>query len=136
MIKKTLATAAILLVSINTFASTGKLGGCNFVDHMHISAPAGTKVLSLTDNNGGAATRKVNDAEIDIVDNCNLRNDPIMVTATIGTDDQHNAKVVIEDGQLIMNPSIVSSNSTGGYFYSGMDHPFGSYDYTLKFQQQ
>jgi hypothetical protein len=43
-------------------------------------------------------------------------------------------ELVIEDGAFQMNPTVVAVNCMNGLTYAGMDHPYGSYQYTLKFK--
>lgn len=42
----------------------------------------------------------------------------------------------IQDGPLDMNPSVISAQCNKGLDFSGVDHPYGSYRYTLKFYYQ
>ena len=42
----------------------------------------------------------------------------------------------IEDGPWMMNPIVTSSSCSNGIQYSGMDHSWGTYSYTLNFAPQ
>lgn len=125
--------AAAMMMSSVALAQQ-RFGGCNFTDSFLISGPVGSKILSLSAS-PAANVRKLADQEFQIWDHCSTSGN-ITVHAMIGTDAAHSNELVIEDGQVMMNPEVVNSSAHGGYYYAGTDHELYTYLYTLKFAQQ
>lgn len=54
----------------------------------------------------------------------------------VGLNNSQKCSLVIHDGPYVMNPAITDiycGGANGTLHFMGLDHPFGSYNYTLKF---
>lgn len=108
---------------------------CPFVDHFMIEAPLPLRVLSAK-TAGNLAYTQVNENYFRL----SCLNIPSKVGGVayleIGMSDDLKCMLSIEDGPYNMNPSVTSihcGGPAGRIYYIGMEHPFGSYNYTLKF---
>lgn len=130
-----LITQAKPVVQINfPSISQAKTLICPFTDKFTVASPATTKILNAkTEGN----LRYIQQSDTYFTLSCG--DDHIGSSGdlfiNIGYDNENHCKLKIHDGPYEMNPSVteVSCIGTKKYTYIGMDHPYGTYDYTLKF---
>ncbi len=126
----TMAGSVSAKTQLNTSAKP-PLQSCPFTDTFSITD---TTISSLS-NDGNIATNKLNQTQF--TTGCKNNTSPGWSdgSAYLSVIDGHGGlcKVVIDDGPYEMNPSIASTNCSGGLQYTGMDHSYGTYSYTLKF---
>jgi len=104
--------------------------GCNYREYMHIQGPVGTRILMLSAN--VIRVEQASATDFQIIGSCDGGYDGSVV-AKIGTDANHFAELTIVDGQLMWNPEVTNIKSAGGFNYTGIDHPIGTFEYTLRF---
>ena len=121
--------ALILMTSANATAV------CPFTDNFFIAAPLPLHVISATTEGNLEFTQmgvnyfKLSCQDFRVTTGGNLY-------IQIGMNDNSKCSLKIQDGPYEMNPSVTEVNCGGTastIFYIGMDHAFGSHDYTLKF---
>lgn len=123
------ACAALMLM---TNASAKMI--CPFVDHFFIDSPVPLHVISAaTDGNLSYTQMDTNYFRLSCLDNRTTSGGNL--TIQVGLNDKSRCMLTIQDGPYQMNPSVtsVTCNPNGTIFYRGMDHVFGSHEYTLKF---
>ena len=135
MHKKLAFVCASALVTLTTSASA--LTVCPFRDHFNISAPLPLEVLQVS-TTGNVGIEQITPTKFDLgcQDNqATTAGDVNLVIGMKGNEDL-SCDVSIHDGPYVMNPTVnyVSCGRSGNrLFFLGMEHRFGSYDYTLKF---
>ena len=126
--KKILASAVCFsLLSIGAQASP--LMGCEYTENMFIQGPVGSHVLAIESSTISGI--KISDTYFKIIGTCG--NSDGLVNVKIGMDESNYVTLTIKDGQYMWNPEVINVSPVGGYNYAGMDHPIGTYEYTLKF---
>ena len=108
---------------------------CPFTDHFIISAPMPVTVLHAA-TEGNLDFNLINPGYFRLSCADNRSGNPGDLKIEIGMSDDIKCSLTIHDGPREMNPSVTQINcgGPGGRMsYAGMDHPKGSYDYTLKF---
>lgn len=108
---------------------------CPFVDHFYIQAPLPLHVISAaTDGNLSFTQVDINRFSLSCQDIRMTNGGNLYVQ--IGMNDKSKCSLKIQDGPFEMNPSVTEVHCGGPastIYYIGMDHTFGSHDYTLKF---
>jgi len=134
MQKKLALTALAACLSLNALPSYAKTI-CPFTDNFQISAPLPLSVLDY-ETEGNLNLTMVNSSFFQLsCHDVRSRNDG-NVYIQIGLNDDVKCSLTINDGPYTLNPSVsyVYCGGPGGrIYYIGMDHPLGSYNYTLKF---
>ena len=110
-------------------AQAAPVRGCAYSDNMFVQGPIGSHILGLEASTISAI--KISDTYFKIIGTCG--NSDGLVNVKVGIDDAHYVTLTIKDGQYMWNPEVINVSSVGNYNYAGMDHPLGTYDYTLKF---
>ena len=112
---------------------------CKYTDYMYIQGPPGTHIISISTEgkNGGnpPGVIQVNNKFFKIVGDCATGYDGY-VMAKIGIDESNYAELRIEDGQYLSSPIPSSIKSVGDYYFTGMEHPVFTYQYTLNFSRE
>jgi hypothetical protein len=125
------SACAALMVMTNASANTI----CPFTDHFFIQAPVALHVISAaTEGNLSYTQMDTNYFKLSCQDNRTTSGGVLNIQ--IGLNDKSKCTLTIEDGPFHMNPSVAAVSCGGtasNIFYVGMDHTFGSREYTLKF---
>jgi hypothetical protein len=108
---------------------------CPFTDHFFIQAPLPLTILKQeTEGNLAFTQMTPTYFRLSCSDIRDVRGGLAFVT--IGMDQNIQCKLTIKDGPYEMNPTVTEVYCGGPgskISYIGMDHPFASHDYTLKF---
>ncbi len=134
MQKKLALTAVAALISLSALPVSAKTL-CPFTDNFQISAPLPLGVLDY-EATGNINVSLVNNSYFQLSCRDIRSRDDGIVYIQIGLSDQVKCSLTINDGPYTMNPTVtyVYCGGPGGrIYYTGMDHAFGSYTYTLKF---
>lgn len=121
--------------ALSTFANSANAMVCPFTDHFSIQAPLPLRIMTAkTGGNIKYDQLNTNNFTLSCADNKNAQGGDVIMT--IGMQDDLKCNLTLHDGPYEMNPTITyvdCSPSGGRLFYVGMEHRFGSYDYTIKF---
>ena len=108
---------------------------CPFTDHFFVKGPLPLHVMSVAID-GNLSFTSMND------DYFRLSCKDVRVfsggvaTLDIGMQPEIKCTLKIQDGPYQMNPTVTDANCGGPHariYFIGMDHPYGSHDYFLKF---
>ena len=106
---------------------------CPFSDYFALSVPGSAKIIGTPSVKGNL--RITQQSDIFFMLSCGDDRDSGAgdLSIDIGYDDANKCSLGIHDGPYVMNPSITYVNCQGKMKYDGIDHVYGSYNYTLKF---
>lgn len=124
---------AIALIGL-PLASQAKSLACPFTDKFIINSKPQAKILSANTQGNLRYANPSNDFfTLSCGNEANGQSGNLFVE--IGIDSSNKCDLVIHDGPYEMNPTVTSINCTGPkkFTYTGIEHPFGSYEYTLRF---
>ncbi len=130
--KKILICASISLLTLPAFAKTNRLS-CPFTDYFAVSAPGLSKIINIPVIQGNIKFTQQSDIFFTLSCGDDRSSDAGDLSIDVGYDDQNKCSLGIHDGPYAMNPSVTYVNCKGNIKYDGIDHVFGSYNYTLKF---
>lgn len=105
---------------------------CPFTDYFIISSTNPSMIASLS-SEGNVFAKKTD--PLNFVTSCRSSTSMSSGTAyvTVKSDENNVCTLHILDGPYEMNPNIIFINCVGNMRFSGMDHVWGTYTYTLKF---
>jgi hypothetical protein len=130
-----LALAAISACAGLTLMTSANATICPFVDHFFIDSPVPVRVMNAsTEGNLSYTQMGENYFRLGCQDYRSTSSGVLRIE--IGMDHTTKCTLNLQDGPFEMNPSVTEvfcGGTAGKLFYVGMDHPFGTHDYTLKF---
>jgi hypothetical protein len=129
------ASTAMATTAPKTIAhKVGHTQFCNFTDHFTANLPEGAQITRLWADGGVAVTQNAYN-QFDIADNGSCQAGSVHLTVKLADGDSYGvSSLEIDDGPLAMNPTIPNITNSGDLQFSGMQHPFGTYQYNLMFQ--
>lgn len=131
-IKQLLPLASVILLSMSC-ASHAKSLVCPFNDYFTLSMPGNGTIIGTPTVTGNL--KYTQQGSNFFILSCGNNDDRGSgdLSISVGYNDENLCKLSIHDGPYVMNPS-VDANCQGYIKYDGMDHVYGSYNYTLKFK--
>lgn len=127
--------AALTACAGLTLMSSANAMICPFIDHFFIEAPVPLRIMNATTEGNLAFTpMSENYFRLSCQDFRSTSSGTLHVV--IGMDNVNKCELSIKDGPYEMNPNVTGvfcGGAFGRLYYVGMDHPFGTHDYTLKF---
>jgi hypothetical protein len=121
------------MLSSISFTSHAKSLKCPFTDNFTINGPAYTQILSVNVQGNLRYTQLSNNF---FTLSCGTSNkgDSGEILIDIGMNNNNKCVLAIHDGPYDMNPTVTSINCNGSMLaFAGVEHQWGTYDYTLKF---
>lgn len=126
-----ITTLAVLIAVSASAASTTQKPKmpqqCPFTDNFYL---AGATIQNLSGSN--LTVTKIDPTYFTTGCYNNIGNDGYAYLTAVGSNGSL-CNLTIEDGPYEQNPIVVSSNCQGNMQFAGMDHSYGTYDYSLKF---
>lgn len=131
MLSTKIKLAAMLLIAAPIVVHAKTLT-CPFTDTFNISAPNQVKIMAVqTEGNLKYAQQSGTQFTLSCGDD--KVGEPGTIFIDIGFDATNKCNLAIHDGPYEMNPTVTRVNcSSNKVSYIGIDHRFGSYQYTIK----
>lgn len=127
-----IACASIALLSLPVMANAKTLS-CPFTDYFALSVPSTAKIINTPSIKGNLTYTQESDTFFTLSCGDDRVSDAGDLSIEIGLDDNNKCSLAVHDGPYVMNPTVTFVNCKGNIKYDGIDHIFGSYNYTLKF---
>jgi len=131
-IKRFFACVSITLLSLPAAVNAKSLS-CPFTDYFAVSVPSIATIINTPATKGNIHYTQESNTFFTLSCGDDRVSDTGDLSIDIGFDDNNKCSLVLHDGPYVMNPSVTYVSCKGTIKYDGIDHIFGSYNYTLKF---
>lgn len=106
---------------------------CPFADYFALNIPDNAKILNTPSIKGSLTYTKLSDVFFQL--SCGDSNfSSGDLTIDLGFDNDNKCNLVIHDGPYVISPTVTLVKCDGNFKYDGMEHVYGTYNYTLKFK--
>lgn len=136
MKKLFLIAACLTLVSGYAASNHSHSRTCPYTDNFYISKLSGTPItIRSLKSDGSVAVQQESPALFfaSCANNADTYSGNIYLT--VANTSGGSCKLTILDGPFVMDPTVTATNCQGGLQFNGIDHSYGTFDYTLKFGQ-